>query len=88
MAVKAICWCKDIERNTGNNQAINVAITMVIIGADLGNYIIPEVPWNAMSVDVTSKNQMLNDIAAKAKAELQANGVTFQASDTVAVMPN
>jgi hypothetical protein len=86
MAVRAICFRTDIERDLNSTSAINVAVTVVIIGSQTGNYVDPKVPMNITNVDVSGNQQMITDISVKVKTELEANGVTFIPSDSVQVL--
>ena len=87
MAVKAIAYVTDIQRNEGNNNALNLAVTVTVLGANIGTFVNPDNPTTIMNVDVSTKANMLADVNAKVKTFCQDNGVTFGA-DTVVVMPN
>lgn len=86
MATRVVVFRTDIERSPVNVTQVNVAVTAVIIGAQTGNYLIPDVKTLVQNVDVANDATMRNQIGASIQAELVANGVTFSSSDSVQVL--
>lgn len=86
MAVIALAIIESAITNAGNNTVVDVAVSVSILGNDIGDLDNPSFGSVYSGLNPTALLGVSSQVAAAVKSDLQSHGITFGILDTITVI--